>query len=167
MFDYPVLIIFPIAMAYAAVMDVFTLTIPNRVSLALIAGFLACAILGGMAWQDILKHLAVGTAALIAAIFLFSQGWIGGGDAKLLSAATLWFGVNHAVDYLFMVAMFGGALSLLFIAYRNLVPSVLVAGQAWAERLHDKKSGIPYGVALAAAGLWVYPNSDVFRGFWI
>ena len=166
MFDYPVLIIFPMAMAYAAVMDVFTMTIPNRVSLALVAGFFGAAILGGMPMIEILKHLGIGLAVLALAIFMFHQRWVGGGDAKLLAAASLWFGVDHIGDYMFMVAMFGGLLSLFFMSFRSFIPPVMIAGRDWAERLHDKNAGIPYGVALAAAGLWVYPNSDVFRGFW-
>lgn len=166
MLDYPVLIIFPLAMAYAAAMDLFTMTIPNRVSLALVAGFLCTAILAGMPLIDIAKHAGVGLAVLAVAILMFSQGWVGGGDAKLLAAAALWFGVNQIVDYIFMVAMFGGLLSLFFMSFRSFIPPVMIAGRDWAERLHDKKSGIPYGVALAAAGLWLYPDSDVFRAFW-
>lgn len=166
MLDYPVLIVFPLAMAYAAVMDLFTMTIPNRVSLALVAGFLGAAILGGMPAIDILKHLGVGLGVLAVAILMFSQGWVGGGDAKLLAAASLWFGINQVVDYVFMVAIFGGLLSLFFMSFRHFIPPVMIAGRDWAERLHDKKAGIPYGVALAAAGLWLYPNSDVVRAFW-
>ncbi|MEQ1614229.1 MAG: prepilin peptidase [Hyphomicrobiaceae bacterium] len=165
MLDYPVLLIFPLAMAYAAVMDIFTMTIPNRVSLALIVGFYCVALLSGMAWLDMLKHTGVALAVLVFTIGLFSQGWLGGGDAKLLPAAALWFGYTQVLDYLILVALFGGVLSLMLLSFRNLVPSVLVTGREWAERLHDKKSGIPYGVALAAAGLWLYPKSDIFQAF--
>jgi prepilin peptidase CpaA len=163
--EYPVLLVFPIALAYAAAMDLFTMTIPNRVSLALIAGFFAAAILGGMSWMDMLRHIGVGVALLVVAIIMFSQGWLGGGDAKLLAACGLWFGFSQVLDYLIAVALFGGVLSLLILSFRNLIPSVLVTGRDWAERLHDKRSGIPYGIALAAAGLWLYPTSDVFRTF--
>lgn len=165
MLDYPVLLVFPLAMAYAAAMDLFTMTIPNRVSLALVAGFLGAAILGGMEWIDIAKHFGVGLAVLAVAIAMFSQGWVGGGDAKLLACGALWFGMNQVLDYVFAVAVFGGLLSLLFMSYRSFIPPVMIAGRDWAERLHDKKSGIPYGIALAAAGLWLYPTSDVFRAF--
>jgi prepilin peptidase CpaA len=163
--DYPVLLVFPIAMAYAAVMDLFTMTIPNRVSLALVAGFVAAALLGRMEWLDILKHVAVGFAVLVVAIIMFSQGWIGGGDAKLVAAGALWFGMSQVLDYVFLVALFGGLLSIAILSFRHVVPPVMVAGRDWAARLHDKKSGVPYGIALAAAGLWLYPTSDVFRTF--
>ncbi len=165
MLDYPVLLVFPIAMAYAAAMDLFTMTIPNRVSLALVAGFVAAALLGRMEWMDIAKHLAVGFGVLVVAIVMFSQGWIGGGDAKLVAAGSLWFGVSQVVDYIFLVALFGGVLTFAIISFRHAVPPVMVAGRDWAARLHDKKAGVPYGIALAAAGLWLYPTSDVFRAF--
>ena len=35
----------------------------------------------------------------------------------------------------------------------------LLAGQAWAERLHRSDAGVPYGIALAAAALLVYPDT--------
>ena len=165
MLDYPVLLAFPMIMAYAAVMDFFTMTIPNRVSLALVAGFLATAVLGGMAWREILMHAGVGCGVLVLAIAMFSQGWVGGGDAKLLAAASLWFGLSQVLDYFLMVAIFGGILSVTMLAFRHAIPPMVIAGRDWAERLHNKKTGIPYGVALAAAALWLYPSSDVFKAF--
>ena len=134
MLDYPVLLAFPMIMAYAAVMDFFTMTIPNRVSLALIAGFLATAVLGGMSWREVLMHAGVGCGVLVFAIAMFSQGWVGGGDAKLLAAASLWFGLSQVLDYFLMVAIFGGILSVTMLAFRHAIPPVVIAGRDWAER---------------------------------
>ena len=165
MLDYPILLIFPIAMLYAAVMDLLTMTIPNRISLALVVGFFAAAVLGGMGWREIAEHAGIGFAVLVVAIMMFSQGWIGGGDAKLLAAGSLWFGIAHVFDYVVLVTLFGGLLTLVIVSYRSFIPPVLIAGRDWAERLHDKQHGVPYGIALAAAGLWIYPNSQVFQAF--
>lgn len=165
MLDYPILLIFPIAMVYAAWMDLITMTIPNRISLALIVGFVAAAILGGLGWVVIAKHVGVALGVLVVTIVMFSQGWMGGGDAKLLAAASLWFGLDQVLDYVIMVALLGGLLTLLILTYRSFIPPVMIAGRDWAERLHDKKCGVPYGIALAAAGLWTYPNSQVFQAF--
>ena len=49
--------LFPALMAFAAASDLFTMTISNRVSLALAVGFLALALLSGMAFLDILSHV--------------------------------------------------------------------------------------------------------------
>ena len=110
-------------------------------------------------------HAGVGCGVLVFAIAMFSQGWVGGGDAKLLAAASLWFGLSQVLDYFLMVAIFGGILSVTMLAFRHAIPPVVIAGRDWAERLHNKKTGIPYGVALAAAALWLYPSSDVFKAF--
>ena len=165
MFEYPVLLVFPIAMVYAAAMDLFTMTIPNRISLALVAGFFAAAVLAGLGWFEIVKHAGVGLAVLAVAIGLFSQGWIGGGDAKLLAAAALWFGLDHLLDYVIMSTLLGGLLTLAILTFRSTVPDVFIAGREWLERLHDKKGGVPYGIALGAAGLWLYPQSQIFQAF--
>ena len=58
--DIARLLLFPALMAFAAASDLFTMTISNRVSLALIAGFLCLAVLGGMEPYDILSHLGAG-----------------------------------------------------------------------------------------------------------
>ena len=165
MLEYPVLLVFPIAMIYAAAMDFFTMTIPNRISLALVAGFFAAALLGGLGWLEILQHVAAGAAVLAVAIVMFARGWIGGGDAKLMSATVLWFGFDQLANYAVGVALLGGLLTMLILSYRNVIPPIFIAGRDWAERLHDKNAGVPYGVAIGGAALWVYPSSEVFRAF--
>ncbi len=165
MLEYPALLIFPIAMVYAASMDLFTMTIPNRVSLALIAGFFPVAILGGVEWLEIAKHTGVGLGMLAISVLMFSRGWIGGGDAKLLAAVSLWLGLDHLLDYVILTAILGGVLTTAILSFRTMVPAVFISGQAWLERLHDKKGGVPYGIALGAAGMLVYPKSQIFQAF--
>ena len=131
------LLLFPALMAFAAASDLFTMTISNRVSLALVAGFVALAVLGGMGLHDILMHFGAGAAVLVVAFACFAMGWIGGGDAKVAASAALWFGFDHLLR-----------LPALCIAARRraddpaaAVPAMAVAvpacGQAWLNRLHD------------------------------
>jgi len=160
--ESPLLLIFPAAMVFAAVTDLFTMTIPNRISIALVLGFLLSAPLLGMPWQAFIIHIATGLAVLLFGILMFSRGWLGGGDAKLLAAAVLWLGYDNLLLYGFLVTFAGGLLASAILVYRSLVPPLWVAGQAWAMRLHDRKSGIPYGIALSAAALWVYPSTSWF-----
>jgi prepilin peptidase CpaA len=35
--------------------------------------------------------------------------------------------------------------------------------QAWIVTLHDARSGIPYGVALAAGAFILLPSTEIFR----
>jgi prepilin peptidase CpaA len=154
------LLLFPALMAFAAASDLFTMTISNRVSLTLVAGFLVLAVLGGMGLDDMLWHIAAGAVVLTAAFACFAMGWVGGGDAKVVAAAALWFGFGHLMNYLVYASLFGGALTLLLLQFRQWPLPYPLAGQAWLSRLHAKDSGIPYGIALAISALMIYPETD-------
>jgi prepilin peptidase CpaA len=158
--DVARLLVFPALMAFAAASDLFTMTISNRVSLALAAGFLALALASGMAAPDILMHLAAGSVVLVAAFVCFAFGWIGGGDAKVAAGAALWFGFTHLLNYLLYASLFGGALTLLLLQFRQWPLPYALAGQTWLLKLHAKESGIPYGIALAVGALVVYPETE-------
>lgn len=151
--------LFPALMAFAASSDLLTMTISNRVSLLLTAGFCALALISGMSLTEFGWHFAAGATVLVIAFVFFARGWIGGGDAKLAAATALWFGFAHLFDYMLYASLFGGALTLLLLQWRNWPLPAMLARQAWAQRLHDQNSGIPYGIALAAAALAVYPHT--------
>jgi prepilin peptidase CpaA len=161
--DIARLLLFPALMAFAAASDLFTTTISNRVSLALTAGFLVLALLGGMGLHDILSHVGAGAAVLAVAFACFAMGWVGGGDAKVAAAAALWFGFGHLLDYLLYASLFGGALTLLLLQFRQWPLPYAFAGQAWLLKLHAKESGIPYGIALAIGALMIYPETEWIR----
>jgi len=161
--DIARLMLFPALMAFAAASDLFTMTISNRVSLALAAGFLILALMSGMGLHDLLSHVGAGAAVLAAAFVCFAMGWMGGGDAKIAAGVALWFGFGHLLDYLICASLFGGALTLLLLQFRQWpLPSPLT-GQAWLLRLHAKESGIPYGIALAIGALMIYPETEWIR----
>jgi prepilin peptidase CpaA len=161
--DIARLLLFPALMAFAAASDLFTMTISNRVSLLLAAGFLVLALLSGMGPQDILLHVGAGAAVLVVAFACFAMGWVGGGDAKVAAAAGLWFGFGHLLNYLLYASVFGGALTLLLLQFRQWPLPYPFAGQAWLLKLHAKDTGIPYGIALAIGALMVYPETEWIR----
>jgi prepilin peptidase CpaA len=158
--DIARLLLFPALMAFAAASDLFTMTISNKVSLALAAAFLALALASGMGPYDILSHLGAGATVLVVAFACFAMGWVGGGDAKVAAAAALWFGFGHLLNYLVYASIFGGALTLLLLQFRQWPLPYLLAGQAWLLKLHAKESGIPYGIALAIGALMIYPETE-------
>lgn len=157
--DILVLTIFPGAMAFAAATDLFTMTVPNRLVLILAAGFFILAPMVGLGWADIGLHVALAAAALLVTFFLFSRGWIGGGDAKLFAATCLWLGPAGMLAYSIYAALLGGALTLLLLFMRGMPLPATLLSQGWLVRLHSPKEGVPYGIALAAAGLMVYPDT--------
>ena len=157
--DIARLLLFPALMAFAAVSDLLTMTISNRVSLALIAGFVTLAVLGGMGLHDMLVHFGAGAAVLVVAFACFARGWVGGGDAKIAASVALWFGFDQLLNFLVYASLFGGALTLLLLQFRQWPLPYPLSGQACLNRLHDNQSGIPYGIALAFGALIVYPET--------
>jgi prepilin peptidase CpaA len=153
------LLLFPALMAFAASSDLITMTISNRVSLALTAAFFLLALATGMSLTAIGMHAAAAALVLVFAFGFFTQGWIGGGDAKLAAATALWFGFSHLLDYLLYAALLGGVLTVLLIQFRKLPLPGVLARQKWILRLHEKGGSVPYGIALAAAALLIYPKT--------
>ena len=163
--DLLILTIFPGAMALAGVIDLLTMTVPNRLVLALAALFFLAAPLAGLGVTDIGLHGGLALAALGLALVLFSLGLVGGGDAKLFAATCLWLGPQAIVPYAVYAALIGGGLALLLLYWRGLPLPAGLASQNWLVRLHSPNEGVPYGVALAAAGLLAYPSSPFMAAF--
>ncbi|MCP3056997.1 A24 family peptidase [Aurantimonas marianensis] len=158
MLNLAILIIFPFAMVYAACSDLVSMTIANRISIALVVSFPVLALAMGMPLGDISLHFGVGLLTLLVTFGLFAAGWIGGGDAKLMAATALWFGPStELVEYLLLGSVFGGLLTIGLILSRGMLAPV--TGVDFIDRLLDRDTGIPYGIALGAAGLTVYSNS--------
>jgi prepilin peptidase CpaA len=158
--DIARMMLFPALMAFAAASDLLTMTIPNRISLALLAGFFIMAPLAGMGVHDILDHAGAGALVLAVAFGMFAMGWVGGGDAKLVAAAALWFGFEHLLPYLVFASLFGGVLTVALLQLRQWPLPYPLTTQGWINRLHDKQTGIPYGIALALGALLIYPQTD-------
>lgn len=158
-----VMIVFPALLALAAGWDLASYTIPNRLSLALILSFLAFVALSGLPLPLLGGHLAAGAVALAAGFGLFAAGYIGGGDAKLFAATSLWFGFADLLSFALVAAVFGGVLTLSLLMVRRVPLPGGLLGQAWLVRLFDQRAGIPYGVALAAGALYVLPQAEIFR----
>ncbi|MBA2397696.1 MAG: prepilin peptidase [Bradyrhizobium sp.] len=158
--DFARLMLFPALLAFVACSDLFTMTISNRISLALVGGFLVLALFGGMGMHDFLMHLGAGAVVLVVAFACFAIGQVGGGDAKIASCVALWFGFDHLLDFLFCASLFGGALTLLLLWLRQWPLPYPLNGQDWLLRLHDKRSRVPYGIALAFGALMVYPETE-------
>jgi prepilin peptidase CpaA len=153
------MLLFPALMAFAASSDLITMTISNRISLILIAGFFVLAFMIGMPLNEIGMHIGAAFAVLVVSFIFFARGWIGGGDAKLAAATALWLGFDQLLNYLIFASLFGGLLTLAILRFRAMPLPSLLANQDWAKRLHRMDTGVPYGIALALAALVIYPNT--------
>ena len=157
------LFIFPFAMAFAASSDLLTMRISNKLVMLMVGAFVIVALATGLPLPEFAMHLTCAFVVLLVGFAFFAFGWIGGGDAKLAAATSLWLGFGMALPFLVYAALLGGMLTLVILGLRAMPLTPLIARFRWIERLHDPKSGVPYGVALAAAGLLVYSNSAIFE----
>ena len=144
-------------MLVACITDLKAFRIPNAVPLAVMALFLIKAAATGIAvWPD---HI-------LAFIFLFALGFvafgfgvIGGGDAKLMTAAALWLGLRDMPGFLTITAIGGGVLALVLLTLRQILdrdPALATSkGAMRGPRLFRRNAPIPYALPIAAAALWL------------
>jgi prepilin peptidase CpaA len=127
----------------AAVTDLRARIISNRLNLAIaLLAPLSWHAAGLPLWPGVAFQL--GLALLVFALFagLFALGMMGGGDVKLLGALALWFPWPVLLWLLTLMAVGGG-----------LVTLATVIDHRWRKK--PGRPEIPYGVAIALAGLWV------------
>ena len=144
MLDAAVLILFPALMAYAALSDLFTMTISNLVSIALVAAFLAVAVATGMPLTTVLEmHLATGATVLVLTFLFFARGWIGGGDAKLAAATAVWLGWSNLLDYSVEASLLGAGLTIGILYMRKMTLPIPLMGRAWIARCTRRATACP------------------------
>ena len=161
MLEAAILLVFPLCMSVAAISDLLTMTIPNRLSLALAISFFVLAPIAGLPFAEIGIHFAGAGLVFLACFALFALNIMGGGDAKLLAAATLWFGFDSSlIEFLIYVAFIGGVLTVLIVLVRSQSDTILAIGLPLPDSLVVAKK-IPYGVAIAIGGVMAFPSSSL------
>jgi prepilin peptidase CpaA len=159
-----VIAVLPALLALAAGWDLASYTIPNWLQVALVAAFAVFLLAAGMTPAMVAWHLLAGLMGLALGFTLFTLRFIGGGDAKLFAAVSLWLGFDlDLMSYMLIASVLGGALTLALLALRKLPLPALLTRQSWLVRLHDERAGIPYGVALAAGAFLILPQTEIFR----
>lgn len=140
---YGLLIALAIALVFAAVTDLRSRTISNRLNIGIVVAAPVFWWTSGLAlWPDVAIQLGVAVGVFAVLCGLFAAGLMGGGDVKLLTALALWIEPNAFMQLLIIMAIAGGVLTIAMGAWHFL--------QNQKERL-----AIPYGVAIAFGGLWV------------
>ena len=156
---------FPTLVIIAGLTDLISFTIPNRVSLGLLAVFVPATLLLGQPLPAIGVSVAVGAVALIVGMGMFAAGWVGGGDAKLFAVVSLWLGLPALPMFLLVTALAGGGLAVLLLNARSAwVRPHLSGAPAWLDRLTTPGADVPYGVAIAAGALAAFPQCGLVHG---
>ena len=162
MLEALIFVVFPFCMVFAAVSDMLSMTIANRVSVLLVATFAVVAPLTGMDWAAYGLHFAAAAAVLAVTFAMFALGGMGGGDAKLMAATALWMGFDiNLLVYLVTASFLGGLLTILILYYRKSPLADLTGGNMFLRHFADGNGGIPYGVALGVGGLITYPDTPL------
>ncbi|MDA1101435.1 MAG: prepilin peptidase [Proteobacteria bacterium] len=157
-------LVFPVVMVLAMVADFRTFEISNSLPLVLALAYPLAAISAGFSWQQILWACGLGALILVGAMVLFALRVMGGGDGKLLAAASLWTGQEQTLQLLLVTTLAGGILALILLLYRRQPLASPFADIAALRQLHAKKRDIPYAIAIGGAGLILYPDLPIFTG---
>ena len=158
MLELALIFFFPFLVMYGAASDLFSMTIPNTITLALMAGFMVMAFWLKMDWATIGWHWAMFALVLTITFTLFALGAIGGGDAKLAAGIALWMGWEHSLTYFLLAALLGGLLTLLIVKIRTVPMPEWVMRQGWAAKIY-RAERIPYGISMGIAALMVYAQT--------
>ena len=139
-------------MLIAAVEDLRRLVIPNAVVMGLCTLWpLQLASAADISLSGSAAAAICATAVFAVGALLFSRGLMGGGDVKLLTAATLWAGPGLTPALLIVTGVLGGLLTLVLLSPLALRAVFAPAAAASAA----KRMPVPYGVAIAGAALIV------------
>lgn len=161
MYSAIVLIVLPACLVLAALTDFLEMTIPNWISLLLIGAFVLIAPFSGLSLLELGWHLAAAALVFFGCFSLFALNVMGGGDAKLLTAAALWFGFNHSLfEFLVYTGYLGGLLTIVVMLLRANWDKLATVGVRLPQTLMIAKK-IPYAIAIGGAGLLAYPSSPL------
>lgn len=150
------LTVFAGLLVYAAFSDMTRLIIPNWVSIALVAIYPFVALALGATLLDAGMHILFGLGVLAIGFVLFQFNVVGGGDAKLIAAVSVWTSMTAVLPFVMWTALAGGVLALALLTARQLLPAGDYPG--FVDHLLKKRNGIPYGVAIMVGALMAIPS---------
>ena len=155
-----------VLLLYVATIDVATRLIRKEICLALALLGIIGQLVGPM---QLVESAIVAAILLLLLLVVYTQGWMGGGDVKLLVALAIGLPLTGVVQVLTVTALAGGVLAFVHLMMRQLPhPRLAPVGSSFARRVyaverwrHLRHAPLPYGVAIAFGGIW----SILSKGF--
>ncbi|WP_168453081.1 A24 family peptidase [Sphingopyxis microcysteis] len=136
------MVILGLLMIAAAISDLRSRTISNELNAAIALLAIPFWIASGLAlWPDMPVQFGAAFAVFLVFAGLFAIGAMGGGDVKMIGAVMLWIPLPLFLPMLTVMAVGGGILSAVMLIHMKI-------------RRSETPVEVPYGVAIAAAGLW-------------
>ncbi len=161
MYEAAVFVILPICLVVAAFTDLFEMTVPNRIPAILLTSFILIAPFSGLSLPEFGWHILAGVTVFSVVFGLFAINVMGGGDAKLLTAAAVWYGFTPSLlHFLIYVAYGGGILTILILLVRARANSVMALNLPVPHSILTAKK-IPYAIAICVGGLVTFPQSPL------
>lgn len=157
MYETLILSIFPLMVVVAGISDFFTLKIPNWLNGVIAVSVVPFVFFAGMPLELFAWHIIAGLVAFVVGFILFSANIIGGGDAKMLAACAVWVGWDVLMEFALVTAFAGGALVIALKLWVFFEKRKDTKGMDWAKNFLSKKPQLPYGIAIAAGGVIVFP----------
>jgi prepilin peptidase CpaA len=165
-FAITILLLEILLLLYVAATDIATRLIPNEVCLALAVLGIAGQFAGP---THLVESLVTATVLFLLLLFVYSRGWAGGGDVKLLTALAFGLPLVGVIHLVTVTALAGGVLALTHLMMRRLPdPRPAPAGASLIRRVYAverwrnlRHAPLPYGAAIACGAIWTLLN----RGF--
>ena len=136
-----------LALGAAAVEDALRLRISNLTCAAVLGGALIAMAIHGFS-PDLWQNAVICLGILTVGAGVFSAGWLGGGDVKLLAAIGLWLDLSAGAGLLAAVFVAGGFVGLVYILGRRLLRA--------AQLTSARQAKVPYGLAIVAGALFIF-----------
>ena len=149
----------PVLMIIAATSDVMSFRIPNWLTIITALSFFPLALATGMPLDVFGYHLLAGALLFAAGFALFSFGLFGGGDAKLIAAAGLWFGTANSISFIVLTVLAGGVLAIAVALWSAINLHWESVESSWYKRFSAIKPNVPYGLAIAVGAIFAFPGT--------
>jgi prepilin peptidase CpaA len=148
-----------ILLVIAAVNDWRFRTIENRVNAAIALLFPLAALAFNMPWEQFAWHITTGLVMFLVCAPAFFVGIIGGGDAKMIPAVSLWFGWTSLLPFLMLMAISGLVLALIVVLILALHSEECVERDSMCRQRVSTKISVPYAVAISVGAIATLPIS--------